>query len=519
MVQEMGRTVISGRLLILALLAACSLAVAQDAPQSDYAAALKQLQAQASADPCDEDKVLGAMAAMLAQDPVAAARDAIALLPATKDLAAYYGIVTSLGEAWSKEAVKVISANIRANSSMEARRDLVVSLMLNEYAAADAAVIELLKDEKLPEDIRAALVEETAKRKLKPAIPILIELFKMQDGKTTDLGWSVRNALVALTGNRFKTAAEYAEWWKANAESWQVPGARLTGKGVLPQLTGTTVVQYQGVKASLKKEDIVVVPAPKTGGDKLELVLPTLELPHTVTDFSRPKETEIKRAKVIIVSDDDGHWPWRFYCDYKNPGNVNEKSKKTLEFIASRVEAGAYLVTTDACLVNVLIAIFGGFSQDHPAKETDALIEKGRQNGWRPMSDRFRIWPPKGQTVKNRLRDSWTDAELEYGRDPEKPTPANLSERISKKIFRVEWVPGSWFVDLKPNKLEIEVIALAPEWTKTYGFPIMGFTFRHGRGRILHLMGEVSYQFRNDRYPLDKLLTNFILEGCERFPE
>jgi hypothetical protein len=517
MVQEMGRTVISGRLLILVALATCSVVLAQDEPQSDYASALKQLQAQASTDLCDEDKVLGAMATMLAQDPVAAARDAIALLPTTKDLAAYYGMVTSLGEAWSKEAIEIISANIRANSSMEVRRDLVVSLMLNEYAAADAAVVELLKDEKLPEDIRAALVEETAKRKLKPAIPLLIPILQAQDGKTTDLGWSVRNALVALTANRFKTAAEYSEWWNANAESWQVPGAKLTGKGVLPRLSGTTVVQYQGVKASVKKEDIVVVPAPKTGGDKLELVLPTLELPHTVTDFSRPKETEIKRAKVIIVSDDDGHWPWRFYCDYKNPGNVNEKSKKTLELIASRVEAGAYLITTDAGLSNVLNPCFGEFAQVHSAKERQELMEKGRHHGWKPMSDRIRIWPPKGQIVKCRMRDSWCDAELSYGKEEERPAvPLN---GMREKSFKVDWVPGGWHVDFKPNKLEIDVFSLAPDWMSTYGYPVMGFTFKRGRGRILHMMGHVSYQFRNDRYPLDKLLTNFILEGCERFAE
>lgn len=122
-------------------LASTTLLLAQDGGTPSYDQALGQLKAAVS-DDTKEDETLKALAALLVANPVNAVREAIATMDTAKELAPYYAIVVGLSEASTKEALEPLVSNIRSNAmKMETRRDLVFSLQLNEYAAADEAIV------------------------------------------------------------------------------------------------------------------------------------------------------------------------------------------------------------------------------------------------------------------------------------------------------------------------------------------------------------------------------------------
>jgi hypothetical protein len=233
----------------------------QDGGHQDYSAALKELQTAAKAG--QEEKVLQSMATMLAADPTRAAQDAIALVGGVEDLAAYYGILTSLGETWSTEGIAAIATAIRSDkTAKEVRRDLVIPIQLNEYAAADEVVVDLLKDASLPADIRIVMIEESAKRKIKDAIPALIDTLRAEEKKSppkkddpkkkgngkapepgsqvSDVTRASRAALVTLTDKVLADADAYANWWGAAKGEFVVPGRKVDGKGAVSTLSGST---------------------------------------------------------------------------------------------------------------------------------------------------------------------------------------------------------------------------------------------------------------------------------------
>lgn len=509
--------------------------IGQDGGRQDYSAALKELQTAAKAG--QEDKVLQSMATMLAADPTRTAQDAIALVGGVEDLAAYYGILTSLGETWSKEGITAIAAAIRSEkTAKDLRRDLVIPIQLNEYTAADEVVVEIIKDTNLPTDIRIVMIEESAKRKIKDAIPALIDTLRAEEKKSppkkddpkkkgngkapelpaqvNEVARATRTALVTLTDKVLADADAYASWWETAKESFTVPGRKVDGQGATTKLAGSTIVRHQEMKKTLMKEEVVVIPDGNFT-DNVRVVLDKLQVPYSVVkNEGRPQEKEIAKAKVLLV-DCDGGMPFRWYLDSQNPTGLTDKASKMNAYVKKRVEDGMYLVTTDWGLKNVIVPTFGEVAK--ALKCSNAIVERATKEGW--GSKRWRSWPAKGSGSAALFKDVWVETELSYGQKG--PSGAeSIRSRVEKRAMRMEWQfdVSCALIELPRDVKDLDVIAVSPEMGKQMGLSTIGFIYTCGKGKVLHLTAHFGEQAdgKTDKFALQKLLLNFILEAQDR---
>jgi hypothetical protein len=467
------------------------------------------------------------MAMMLAADPTRAAQDAIALVGGVEDLAAYYGVLTSLGETWSKEGIAAIAAAIRSDkTAKEVRRDLVIPIQLNEYAAADEVVVELIKDASLPTDIRIVMIEESAKRKIKDAIPALIDTLRAEEkksppkkddpkkkgnGKAPELGSQIsevaratRTALVTLTDKVLADADAYASWWGTSKDAFVVPGRKADGTGAVTKLAGSTVVRYENLKKTLTKEEVVVIPDGNFT-DNVRKVLESVQVPFSVVkNEGKPQEKELAKAKVLLVDCDGGYFI-RWYADPQIPNKMTDKAARMYEYVKKRVEDGMYLVTTDWCLRDVVNICFGEMAQPTSIKDS--------------IDGRFRVWPPKGLAASPLMKDVWIETQLSYGKKSEPIVEKEIAKLVNAKRMIREWhqESGNCFVKEVTGK-GAETIALSPDLGKKCGYPVIGFVYPYGRGKVLQIQAHFVQQSdgKTDNFALQKLLLNFILEAQDQ---
>jgi len=524
------------RLIRIGFLAAlpCLVVGAQDggtsggaAAGADYGTALEELKA--AARDGSEEKAIAAMARLVVADAARAPADCIELLPSIENLAVYYGILTSLGEIHASAGLDRIAAALRSDKTQkELRRDLLISLQLNEYAAADRIVLELLKDAGLPADIRLALVEEAAKRKVKDSIPVLIELLASEESKGFDasargadvpwneLGHGTRRALQAMSDKVFKDAKGYAEWWSANADSFKVPGRKVEGQGALERLAGSTVVRYEGLKAFLKEEVVLV----RGKMDTLVPVLRSLGVPYVAANDQdntfNVDEKLIKGARVLIVECDATHEHVRFYPSKTALGEPTRRSQRILDLIKSKVNEGMYLVTTDWGLTNLIIPMFEGVvvrGKHDEAWRNETKLVNEKDPTWR-------IWPPKGTIADPLQKDVWIETRMTYGREgPSSVSVASVLGDMQRKRINVGWTVESsnWPFRIGGGAGGILPLVEKQVAGKEWEQGKIGFRLQHGKGKVLHLLAHFRHQQLgdSDQFALQRLLLNFMMEARE----
>jgi hypothetical protein len=220
-----------------------------------------------------------------------------------------------------------------------------------------------------------------------------------------------------------------------------------------------------GLLRRLSKDDLLVA---RGHYDKCEETLHLLTLPHDSVPMSRLDRSDLNGRKVLVVN-----------CS-------NETlAKKTLERIRKFVHDGGYLLTTDWAVANVLEPAFPEY------------LRPLRRNG-RKVITPDEVIHIRGARGKQRHPIM-------------KGTP--IADGTAKW-----WLEESSFPFEILKKNAVEVLIESDDLKERYGVSSVAVTFRHGKGRVLHMLGHI-YQMEGNlkgTFSTQRMMANFLIAAIRK---
>jgi hypothetical protein len=415
----------------------------------------------------DEAKAKDALRALGADDSERAVRVIALAAAAARDLDVYEDLVKALAAVKSEAAVKEVLHTAAADKDWTVRFLFVEALARLDRPDARQALFAAFDDKH--ESVASNAMRAASGAKSKAAVRPLIDAYERYEKKEKGgrLQIEAGRALGAITGEHFTTAGDWRRFWDANEASFDPAAAAEKRAAGEDRATVLRRVEDRGEYEFVEKlgaGDIVVVPG---HSDECESVLEVLKLP-----FTKAKREEVPALLQKI----DPRTVLVFNCEGDLGKAVKGDSAKAL---ATFVERGGYLFTSDWGLAEEIGPAFGGFLNVGPTMPQEQFPVK--------------IHPAHGAEKHPYLRDVF---------------PENPYERAKMK----------WVIDNSAFGIKMTPKALAlvesDELGKRFGAPAVAATFRYGQGAVLHVMGHFRMQrdASGDGFALQQLLVNFIVE-------
>jgi len=220
-----------------------------------------------------------------------------------------------------------------------------------------------------------------------------------------------------------------------------------------------------GLLKRLSKHDLLVA---RGHYDKCEETLHLLTVPHDSVPMVRLDRTDFKGRKVLIVN-----------CS-------NETlAKKTLERIRKFVNDGGYLLTTDWAVANVLEPAFPEYIR--PLRRNGRkVITKDEVINIRGARGKKRHFIMKGMPIADGTAKWW----------------------LEESSFPFEIL----------KKQAVEVLIESADLKDRYGVSSVAVTFRHGKGRVLHMLGHI-YQMEGNlkgTFSTQRMMANFLIGAVRK---
>lgn len=493
--------------------------------------------------------------ALIAADPARAARDLVKELSGVSNYGAYWTIVALLAEVRPAPALEVLREAILSRSTpAPLKRDLFVSLQLNEAFEADAVIVSLL--ERGDDEIKILAMEEGAKRMSRDVAGFLASSAGALEKRGGELWLRTLRVLQALTDKTFRTGKEWEEWWNENKGSFEVVGKRKARPAEVPpaapdkqdpdphggsphgelpinphggpppkkpdqpsekkpdslegMLRGTTSREFEDLRRAPPEEIVVVLGRV----DQIDQILADLKIPHTPLERKEIDKFDLSRTRSILVN-----------CDGETMNPFTETAKARIrEFVSG----GGSLFVTERALKDILEPCFRGY-----VRQAGMTAE---------IEERYAIYPERGTQANALMKDVFLATALEY-EDKAPPSGGTGLEEIRRKFSKKKkefiWTldPAQYLCEIDPAR--VEVLCVAPglakygasksavavtffpaqaKLNKVVAFGAVDDTTRQVGGRVLYTIGHLVRQKdpKDDAYALQKLLINFLIEARAR---
>jgi hypothetical protein len=220
-----------------------------------------------------------------------------------------------------------------------------------------------------------------------------------------------------------------------------------------------------GLLRRLSKDDLLVA---RGHYDKCEETLHLLALPHDSVPMVRLDRTNLKGRKVLIVN-----------CS-------NETlSKKTTDRIRKFVAQGGYLLTTDWAVANVIEPAFPEY------------LRPLRKNGRKVITP--------DEVIRIRMAKGGKRHLLMKG--------TSIADGTAKW-----WLEESSFPFEILKTAIVDVLIESDDLKERYGVSPVAVTFRHGKGRVLHMLGHI-YQMEGNlkgTFSTQRMMANFLIAAVRK---
>lgn len=406
----------------------------------------------------------------------------------------YWAILSGLSRITDAKALDAIATEVLKGKTPELRRDLIMALRLSEAASAVEPLTRILK-EGTPE-LQVSAMDELVDRGVLGPIPLLIEIAEKDPKEERELTRRCFKAIRALTKEEPPGGpATWKAWWekksgdvKPDADAGTVK--RGVGETVVESIRRSRATEVEDLKKA-KREDVLVIQGVY---DKVEDVLTTLGVPHTVVTFDtiRPATFAFSDYLAVFVNCGSGGW-----------------ATAQCERLRKYVEAGGYVFITDLGSVTIVKHAFPGYIDNGKGTfqnlTVDILPWKGTSG--HPLLRGVDLpVANKGSEISDRLRWKIDDQGASMDFDPKRTIPLiEAPELASKKrptAVAVTFAAGS---DAK----------LAQEGVANGG--VYEELARMGGGRVVCVLSHFSKQRTSeDGFALQNLLLNFLIEAKDR---
>ncbi len=454
----------------------------------------------------------------------------------------YYTILSAFGGVQSWDALKTVMGVIRdSRENIKLRYDLFWSLKLNSSDYAGDVMMAFLKGDH--REFKTLAITEVANRRIKEAIPVLIDVLD-SEGKQTEPGKRAIRALESLTDESFGSAARWRSWWKKNKGSVEVTEA---GPGKLERRLRGTKREAHDTITEQDKTKIVVLEGLY---DDISKALRMLKIPHKAVDREEFQNMDLKNADALLINcgaglklGDEVTGKTRKGKEVTNDEVLaNPFSDRELKKIKQFVARGGYLFTSDWGLFSVTERIFGNYISypDLGPKDQSNIFD--RYGG--PRDDLFtRIWPVRGANCHNLMTDVFINTKyvnVSGDNRQDGDTVTGNEGNVEKTLLNFKW-----HIDDRKRLIEVKHRSVVPLiWSpelaeKNKGYGIIAATFLVGGqarnpkvkqngivdstpklqgGRVLHTLGHLKKQTdpKKDGFALQKLMVNFLIEAISR---
>ena len=418
----------------------------------------------------------------------------------------YWLIIAGLSKFSSRDAISTIVKEILSGKDTSVRRDLIMSLRLNDTSLSTDGLIQVIREGSLPSKVAA--LDELIDRKHIPIISVLVEIASNDPRETLELNRRVYKAIYSLTHERpLGPPSNWRAWWNDIKDKYSGEGNTQgntpdqpdkshsskprVGKTLIESLHQTRITDFLELRKG-KQQEIVII---QGANDSVEEVLSSLEIPHVVMTSDALRSHELKACTALFVNCGSIGWPTKLIT-------------KIRDYVAN----GGYLFATDVAIVDVVNRAFPGYIRTGRASFPDLTVD---------------ILPWRGSTGHPYLRGV--------------NIPLTGSS-VEKATGRMTWIidAGGPSIDFDPRR--VVPLIEAPSLQRRKAPTAVGVTFRYGvdlqlypnsiqtggvyeelshlgGGSVLCVISHFKKQKSGeDGFALQNLLINFLIEAKDRSP-